>query len=102
MNLRSHQRQVILIGQGIIRPALIVVSQSGDLALESLSSGQRKQTYEKKLKAGRPRSISLDVQSQILKMYWSEFISVRALAKMFGVSHMSVWRLVTYSPRPLI
>ncbi|MFA5108031.1 MAG: hypothetical protein WC492_00655 [Candidatus Micrarchaeia archaeon] len=42
------------------------------------------------------------MRSGILRTYWTEFVSIREIAKRYGVSHMSVWRLVNSSPRPLI
>jgi DNA-directed RNA polymerase specialized sigma subunit len=40
-------------------------------------------------------------EQQILQVYWSEPLSLRDIAKNFGVSHMSVWRLVNASARPV-
>ncbi len=40
-------------------------------------------------------------EQQILQVYWSQPLSLRDIAKNFGVSHMSVWRLVSTSSRPV-
>ncbi len=40
-------------------------------------------------------------RQMVLETYWTQLLSVRQIAKMFGVSHMSVWRLVQSAPRPI-
>ena len=51
--------------------------------------------------AGRPPAMDDSTRQMVLETYWTQLLSVRQIAKMFGVSHMSVWRLVTTSPRPV-
>ena len=50
--------------------------------------------------AGR-KSLDRLTEQQILQVYWSEPLSLREIAKRFSVSHMSVWRLVSTSARPV-
>jgi DNA invertase Pin-like site-specific DNA recombinase len=49
---------------------------------------------------GRPREIDESTRKEILEIYWSEPISIRKIADHFGLSHMSVWRIVQNSPSP--
>jgi transposase len=43
---------------------------------------------------GRPNCLSEEKLQQLLKVYYSKPFSLRKLAKMFGVSRMTVWRVV--------
>jgi len=43
---------------------------------------------------GRPNCLSEEKLQQLLEVYYSRPLSLRALAKMFGVSRMTVWRVV--------
>ncbi|PIT84746.1 hypothetical protein COU37_01640 [Candidatus Micrarchaeota archaeon CG10_big_fil_rev_8_21_14_0_10_45_29] len=80
---------------------LFVIHPLGGNTDKSLYSGQRKQAPDSDAKvAGRKSALNGDVRYKILKTYWSEPVSLRAIARRFGVSHMSVWRLVNSSPRP--
>lgn len=45
-------------------------------------------------KVGRPKSLNKEELEKLLDLYYSEPISIRVLAKMFGVSRMTVWRTV--------
>jgi len=40
---------------------------------------------------------------EIVAVYWTQLLSVREIARRFGVSHMSVWRAVqgTHAPSAL-
>ena len=55
---------------------------------------------EGRIRAPR-RTLDEMTEQQILQVYWSEPLSLREIAKNFGVSHMSVWRLVSASARPV-
>jgi transposase len=43
---------------------------------------------------GRPNCLSEEKLQQLLEVYYSKPFSLRKLAKMFGVSRMTVWRVV--------
>lgn len=43
---------------------------------------------------GRPNSLTKEKKSALLSAYYSYYYSFRDLAKMFGVSRMTVWRVV--------
>lgn len=45
-------------------------------------------------KVGRPKSLDSEKLEKMLEIYYSEPVSIRTLAKMFGVSRMTVWRVV--------
>ena len=44
--------------------------------------------------SGRPNCLSEEKLQQLLEVYYSKPFSLRKLAKMFGVSRMTVWRVV--------
>ena len=44
----------------------------------------------------------LEVATELFARHGYEGASIREIAKRYGVSHMSVWRLTQSSPRPLI
>jgi len=43
---------------------------------------------------GRPNSLSEEEINRLLSVYYSRPYSLRALANMFGVSRMTIWRIV--------
>ena len=43
---------------------------------------------------GRPSSIEGERLEQLLDIYYSRPISLRELARMYGVSRMTIWRAV--------
>jgi transposase len=45
-------------------------------------------------KTGRPNCLSEEKLQELLEVYYSKPFSLRKLAKMFGVSRMTVWRVV--------
>ncbi len=49
---------------------------------------------EKKYSSGRPNLLVGERLEQLLSVYYSEPLSLRELANMFGVSRMTVWRAV--------
>ena len=49
---------------------------------------------EKPGKSGRPNCLSEEKLQELLEVYYSRPFSLRKLAKMFGVSRMTVWRVV--------
>jgi transposase len=52
---------------------------------------------------GQAKRQPLDPQTRerILRIWWTTPCSLRDLAKEFGVSHMTVYRLVRSAPRPV-
>ena len=83
---------------------LIVISKLDGQTQDILYSGQRKQDSDSKVDAIRDSksAIPKQIRSDILKTYWTEFVSIRQIAKRYNVSHMSVWRLVNSSARPFV
>lgn len=43
---------------------------------------------------GRPPKLTDEDLRQMIEIYWTQLLSVRDIAKRFGVSHMTVWRAV--------
>ncbi len=54
----------------------------------------RERTYPR---MGRPCSISGERLEELLEIYYSERISLRELARIYGVSRMTIWRAVQYA-----
>ncbi len=57
-------------------------------------SSKNKSKQKPNYKIGRPKSLNKEQLNKLLKLYYSEPVSIRTLAKMFGVSRMTVWRVV--------
>nr|AIF06772.1 hypothetical protein [uncultured marine group II/III euryarchaeote KM3_195_B08] len=60
------------------------------------SSKNKNATSKKKrkpnFKPGRPKSLDSEQRENLFRVYYSKPVSIRTLAKMFGVSRMTVWR----------
>jgi len=56
--------------------------------------------FEKKaeaapVKRGRPRKVSAEQADEALRLYFEERLSMRKVADILGVSHMSVYRMLS-------
>ena len=51
--------------------------------------------------SARRCSLDPELRRQILRVYWTQNCSLRELAAGFHISHMTVWRLVKDSARPM-
>jgi hypothetical protein len=45
-------------------------------------------------KIGRPRALSPQEAAEARETYFSQFVSVREIARYYGVSHSAVWRAI--------
>ncbi|MDD5023168.1 MAG: helix-turn-helix domain-containing protein [Candidatus ainarchaeum sp.] len=58
------------------------------------SSSKESSRNKSNFKTGRPTSLNSEKLEKLLKIYYSKPVSIRVLAKMFGISRMTVWRMV--------
>jgi predicted DNA-binding protein YlxM (UPF0122 family) len=49
---------------------------------------------ERNCRVGRPNSIQGERLEELLEVYYSKSISLRELARIYGVSRMTIWRAV--------
>lgn len=51
-------------------------------------------------RGGRKRKLGEQEREELVKLYWTQNLSLRTLAEMFGVSRMTVWRATASAPVP--
>lgn len=65
--------------------------------MKSTKSGTNSTSLKNKKsnsKSGRPKSLNKEQLEKLMELYYSRPVSIRTLAKMFGISRMTVWRIV--------